>query len=281
MLKLNPKFCIPSFQERFRTVLRKAQHYFTCQGAPLLDLGCGEGEYSLHLAEHFNVTGIDINPEKIKYCRVFKEETRSKAFFLCRNAAATGLPDASFKYAICVDTIEHLAEPETLLKEAHRLLQPDGMFILTFPSKIYPFTYDPVNKLIDILFPNKNHLSLGAYGYGHEKLPHPAEINVLLRKQSFSIIEQQGLTFYLSGLMEMYWASIIQKIIKGNARNSKDDSTNNHFSRKNALRSLVRNLLSPLFIIISYFVIFCNFLDRKFFGKSENSVGMLIVARKE
>ena len=45
------------------------------QGSKILDIACGKGRHSRHLNRlGYNVTGIDLSEENIKYCRKFENE---------------------------------------------------------------------------------------------------------------------------------------------------------------------------------------------------------------
>lgn len=48
---------------------------------------------------------------------------------------ATGLADASVDVVVSFETLEHLPEPEALIREAARVLRPDGLFLVSTPNK--------------------------------------------------------------------------------------------------------------------------------------------------
>ena len=57
---------------------------------------------------------------------------------LAAPAAAHRLPGCvSFQLITCFEVIEHIADWQTLLKEAQRLLARGGQFIVSTPNKLY------------------------------------------------------------------------------------------------------------------------------------------------
>ncbi len=52
------------------------------------------------------------------------------------DAASIPLPDNSFDTAILAELLEHVPEPKAVLKEAYRLLKPDGVALITAPFMV-------------------------------------------------------------------------------------------------------------------------------------------------
>ncbi|MFC1517585.1 class I SAM-dependent methyltransferase [Candidatus Margulisiibacteriota bacterium] len=277
----NIKFCIPSFLERYSSVLKAVKKHFPQKNSTLLDLGCGEGDYSFALAKDFKVIGLDANPDDIKYNRFFKNKRGVKTLdFICKDALHTGFGDATFDYILCVDVIEHVPDPKGLLLEAKRLLKKGGRLLFSFPSLDYPFIYDPINKLRSKM--KKPNFSLGAYGYGHEKLIDPEDIDNILTELSLKVIKKKRLSFHLVGFLEIYWASILQKILKRNAANiDKKDKKDIVLKKVIKLRSFIKLLLSPVIFLVYLLVKIINTLDRIIFFKRKHSIGLMIVVEKE
>ena len=89
----------------------------------ILDLGCGEGV----LVEKFrkkgyNIVGMDLN---------YDSEHVIKG-----NIMDTKLDSSSFDVVLCLDVLEHLnfEEQELAIKEANRVIKPNGTFLLTLPN---------------------------------------------------------------------------------------------------------------------------------------------------
>jgi SAM-dependent methyltransferase len=54
------------------------------------------------------------------------------------------LPDGQFDHVVMLAVLEHLTEPEKVLREAHRILAPGGSLIMTWPSAM-------VDPILDVL----------------------------------------------------------------------------------------------------------------------------------
>jgi SAM-dependent methyltransferase len=97
----------------------------------ILDLGCGKGGYASTIAMESNakVIGIDLHPPS----------NLKNVFFVKSNALEIPLADKSVDFILCASLIEHVPDPNDLLKEIRRILKDDGRVYLSFP----PF-YSPV-----------------------------------------------------------------------------------------------------------------------------------------
>jgi SAM-dependent methyltransferase len=95
-------------------------------GRRVLDIGCAGGYLAEILAQRgFYVTGIDLpgtpHPSGIHFVAADLDR---------------GLPvlDASFDYIVCADVLEHLRQPERLLRECRERLAPGGALIASLPN---------------------------------------------------------------------------------------------------------------------------------------------------
>jgi len=94
------------------------------QGKKVLDFGGGVGTYTLLLSYlGFDVTFIDINPYNEEFTR-----WRLKKYNLSAEFEVKGKYDS----IICLDTLEHLLDPVSALRNFYNLLNPGGILILTY-----------------------------------------------------------------------------------------------------------------------------------------------------
>ena len=94
----------------------------------VLDVGCNSGILGLHLANKYcYVRGIDVVEELVEKAK--KNGTHAQV------GEAESLPyrDDFFDYVVCSEVLEHLYNPEEAIKEAYRVLNDGGMYIVTVP----------------------------------------------------------------------------------------------------------------------------------------------------
>lgn len=98
--------------------------------SPLLDLGCGFGEFAGVFFDKQVEVGIDINMEDLIRA---KKTNKHKQLFM---ADARNLPFPQNKFATVISNsaIEHIPHPEKVIKEVYRVLKPGGVFIYTVPT---------------------------------------------------------------------------------------------------------------------------------------------------
>lgn len=97
---------------------------------PLLDVGCGDGQFaSMVFAEPIDA-GIDLNPAQVA------EAAKRGSYRLCSVASGTRMPfaDASFASVMSNCVIEHIPDIDGVLREVARVLRPGGRFVFSVPS---------------------------------------------------------------------------------------------------------------------------------------------------
>jgi len=101
----------------------------------ILDWGCGCGRVAQHLLEDesLSVTGIDIDPENVEWCR--RNLTRGK-FSTVGLFPPTEFKNESFDLAFAISVLTHLTEDamDKWLEEMQRLIRPDGLLLVTIHS---------------------------------------------------------------------------------------------------------------------------------------------------
>jgi ubiquinone/menaquinone biosynthesis C-methylase UbiE len=98
----------------------------------VLDLACGPGILSAALAPQADLmVGVDITPEMLRKARQrCGSAGLDNARFLEATAEALPFAPAAFGCVVTRLSVHHLQDPATVLREARRVLRPDGSLIL-------------------------------------------------------------------------------------------------------------------------------------------------------
>lgn len=95
-----------------------------------IELGCGTGYVAFWMHKRgARVTAVDISAQQLCTARTLASEHDADIAFMEGNAEATGLPDASFDFAISEYGASIWCPPEVWLREAWRLLRPGGRLV--------------------------------------------------------------------------------------------------------------------------------------------------------
>jgi ubiquinone/menaquinone biosynthesis C-methylase UbiE len=102
-------------------------------------------------------------------------------------------PSGNFDHVVMLAVLEHLTEPETVLREAHRVLAPGGSLIMTWPSAM-------VDPILDLL--HKFHLiSDEMESDEHQKRIPAMAVQEMLRRIGFRTFFHRRFELGLNNLM--------------------------------------------------------------------------------
>lgn len=154
------------------------------------DIGCGMEGYFLKSIS-----------KKIQYGYGFDMKVKNKIegnIELINNSDVHGglnVQDNSIDAVFLIAVLEHLDEPEILFSEVHRILKPNGIFVLTTPSKISKPILEFMAYNLKII--SRDEILDHKYYYNKE------EIFRLYKKEGFKTYNYK---YFLVGLNQLSWA---------------------------------------------------------------------------
>jgi SAM-dependent methyltransferase len=120
-------------RQRFR-----ASYPHIRKGARVCDLGCGLDAAFLNFAAERIAHGVAVDDQVRAGAGGRWQRVRAD---ICQPLP---LEPAQFDNVVMLAVLEHLAEPEPVLRESYRILVPGGSLILTWPSAMV----DPILKVL-------------------------------------------------------------------------------------------------------------------------------------
>lgn len=146
----------------------------------VLDIGCADGLISSYfILNEAKVFGLDTSRHN-----VCKANSRGIKAIIGDASEPLPFPSENFDIVLMGELIEHMFDPDFLLKEAHRVLVDGGTLILTFPN-----LSSLANRLRIIFGYDLMHfdVSLKKRHGGHIRCFNSYNIKIMLNDNSFSV----------------------------------------------------------------------------------------------
>jgi SAM-dependent methyltransferase len=134
--------------------MKSATRYFEWQfrmaqaqlGARVLEIGCGLGNFTQHLADRELVVGIDIEPDCIAGHRA-RFAGRANMVSLCLDAASPEfekLREHRLDSVACLNVLEHIRDEAAALAHMYAVLPEGGRAVLIVPA--FERLYGPIDE---------------------------------------------------------------------------------------------------------------------------------------
>ncbi len=170
---------------------------FICQHAgelfakKIIDVGCGGGILSESLAKlGADVTGIDMGTEPLNIAKLHALETATKVVYekITAEEKALQMP-ASFDVVTCMEMLEHVPNPQSVVKACSDLVKPQGyVFFSTLNKtlKSYLLAIVAAEKLFKIV-PNGTH--------DHDKFIRPSQLIAWAEQSGLKCLDATGIHY--------------------------------------------------------------------------------------
>ena len=114
------------------------QQYADLQGKRIVDVGCGGGILTEGLAKHgADALGIDLSEELIDVADLHGLETGVKAHY--QKISVETLAEqqaASFDHVTCMEMLEHVPDPASIIQACATLVKPNGMVFFSTLNRV-------------------------------------------------------------------------------------------------------------------------------------------------
>jgi len=173
-----------------------------------LDLGCGNGEVSVALAELLGATVVcsDISSVAVEQCVARGLEAHQVEL----GAAPLPFDDASFDLVFMTEVLEHLVYPDRALAEINRILRPGGYLLVSTPNLaclpnrvLLPLGVQPLFSEVseDKVLGRR----LAAFGQGNQTVGHlrlytRKGLEEMVELHGYRILDFRGAGFHTDGM---------------------------------------------------------------------------------
>jgi 2-polyprenyl-6-hydroxyphenyl methylase/3-demethylubiquinone-9 3-methyltransferase len=160
-------------------------------GKRVLDVGCGGGILSESMAARgAQVTGIDLGEKALGVARLHLLESRQKVDYrlISAEALAEELP-ASFDVVTCMEMLEHVPDPQSVVSACAKLVKPGGQVFLSTINrnpKAYLFAVLGGEYILRLL-------PRGTHDYA--RFVRPAELARACRNAELRVDELVGMSY--------------------------------------------------------------------------------------
>ncbi|MBC7422956.1 MAG: methyltransferase domain-containing protein [Ferruginibacter sp.] len=118
--------------KRLKFILDSLQENIPAGGS-VLDVGCGNGIITRSLGKAgFNVKGIDISEKAIEKAK--STNNLPNVTFTVVSAEELAVSQQRYDCVICSEVLEHLNQPQDLLKVLYQSLEENGILVVTVPN---------------------------------------------------------------------------------------------------------------------------------------------------
>jgi len=173
-------------------------------GKRVLDVGCGGGILSESLAAAgADVTAIDLAPKALQVAKLHQHESKLQIDYQLTSiedlqAKQEATSDGKFDVITCLEMLEHVPDPHSIIATCGKLLKPGGhLFLSTINRnpKAYALAVIGAEYILKLL-------AKGTHDY--EKFIKPSELGKWLRQESFSLQDLTGMTYNpLTGIYKL------------------------------------------------------------------------------
>jgi 2-polyprenyl-6-hydroxyphenyl methylase/3-demethylubiquinone-9 3-methyltransferase len=157
----------------------------------VLDIGCGGGILAEALTQRgANVTGIDMAEMSLGVARMHLHESQLEIDYQLITAEAFSEDHAGeFDVVTCLEMLEHVPDPESIVASAAKLLKPGGhLFFSTINRNPKSFALAIIGAEYIL-----NMVPKGTHDY--KKLIKPSELASALRANELSLLDINGITY--------------------------------------------------------------------------------------
>jgi SAM-dependent methyltransferase len=139
----------PSLPGYYRSERPEVAALIAPEGKRILELGCAAGMMGAQLRSRgaVEVVGVELHAAAAKAARAVLT-----AVYRLDLSTLPALPyaDGHFDYIVCADVLEHLVDPEAVLRHFRRYLAPEGQVVVSLPNLRHESVVLPL--LVDGLF---------------------------------------------------------------------------------------------------------------------------------
>lgn len=158
------------------------------ENSSILDVGCGGGILCEAMAKSgAKVTGIDAESAAIDIAQEHAKNNHLNIDYLCTSVEA--YQSKRFDVITCMEMLEHVDNPELVLKHCKRLLKPKGfLFVSTISRTLKAYTNAIIaaEYLLNLL-PRQTH--------DYHLFLKPSELIAMARSFGFNLCDMKGINY--------------------------------------------------------------------------------------
>lgn len=161
------------------------------RGKRVLDIGCGGGILSESMAVRgAQVTGIDLSEKALKVAQLHQLESGVAVNYqLCSAEDLAQAQPASFEVVTCMEMLEHVPDPASIVAACATLVQPGGwVFFSTLNRNLKSYLLAVIGAEYVL-----NMLPRGTHDYA--KFIKPSELSSITRQIGLESVEIIGMSY--------------------------------------------------------------------------------------